>query len=402
MNRTPTASPVLEMLLSSPDPLWQRHQRVRSALHEQLFSLSFHAFEACISELLAKLGYTEVRLLGRTHWKQYTKHGGCDLEARAATGITAERLIMQLKQYHRPVSRRFVDELRGTMQRQGAGLGLIIATSRFSTVAHRAAESNQIAPVRLVDGEELLDLLFTHRIGVWSETYPDGGVWWHVDEPYFANLNKRFPGRPRPVVPTPAPVQLTLIPVTRTELGGLKRRQKGGAMLWRTHVIGGVAALWILATIPGALTHENVGILVGLAALGSLLPDLDAAESKIKHLSIGRIQPFAPLATVTHKTFGHRGLLHSLAGIIGIAIVALPLAVWWNWPSAIALVVGYTSHIALDACTRSGVPFLPTSRRRLHLLPQRFRVVTGSLAEEALFPLLALAGLLLVLRALYL
>ncbi len=69
------------------------------------------------------------------------------------------------------------------------------------------------------------------------------------------------------------------------------------------------------------------------------------------------------------------------------------------------MVLGYGSHLALDAMTRHGVPLLPTRgrdgrwglKRRRHLLPPRWRFVTGSAAEDVLQAFLfGLALLLLI------
>ncbi|MDQ2687670.1 MAG: metal-dependent hydrolase [Armatimonadota bacterium] len=182
-------------------------------------------------------------------------------------------------------------------------------------------------------------------------------------------------------------------------------------MTWRTHALVGVASLWLLEAVPHAIdpiaatgqaAPGNIGLLASVAALGALLPDLDAAESKIKHLTVGGgIAPFALPALFLHRAFGHRGLLHSALGLALFGLlVALPLSFWWGGTPSLALWVGYASHLAADACTRMGIPFLFPNRRRLFLLPPRLRFVTGSPAEDALLPLLALPVLLLLLLAL--
>ena len=57
-----------------------------------------------------------------------------------------------------------------------------------------------------------------------------------------------------------------------------------------------------------------------------------------------------------------------------------------------ALAVGYGTHLAMDACTRSGVPLLwPVVRRDLHLLPVQARPRTGY-PVDTLVMLGALAG----------
>jgi len=55
-------------------------------------------------------------------------------------------------------------------------------------------------------------------------------------------------------------------------------------MTWPTHTLFGVSTLWLLAPVPPEVLQANIGVLVTAATLGALLPDLDASESKIKHL----------------------------------------------------------------------------------------------------------------------
>lgn len=123
-------------------------------------------------------------------------------------------------------------------------------------------------------------------------------------------------------------------------------------MTWRTHALLGVGSLWLLQPVPHGIGTgdgvSNVGLLAAAAAFGALLPDLDASESRIKHLSPGwGIEPFALPSLLLHRAFGHRGLLHP-------------------------------------------------RRLRFFLLPPKLRLVTGSPAEDALLPLLADPVLLLL------
>lgn len=168
-------------------------------------------------------------------------------------------------------------------------------------------------------------------------------------------------------------------------------------MLWRTHVLAGITSLWLLKP-SGAMTSGNILLLVSLAAFGSLLPDLDARESKAKWLEIGGVAPLAPVAVVANGLWGHRGFLHSPVALI---LLALPLALvsrWWGWPFAVALWLGYGSHLLLDGCTRSGISAWPRTDARIHFLPARLRFVTGSMAEDAVFVVLAIAVLHLLFR----
>jgi inner membrane protein len=168
-------------------------------------------------------------------------------------------------------------------------------------------------------------------------------------------------------------------------------------MTWSTHLMAGLSALWLMEALPASAT-ENMALLAGAAALGSLLPDLDASESKIKHLSIGGIKPFYLPSEMIYSQLGHRSFLHSLYGLAFCACSCLLLSPFTGWQAALALWLGYASHLAADAMTRSGIPWLYPQPRRYHLLPPRLRLVTGSPEEEIVFVLLALSALLLTLR----
>ena len=169
-------------------------------------------------------------------------------------------------------------------------------------------------------------------------------------------------------------------------------------MMGRTHVLGGLNALWLLYMVPTGMTKETAPLLVGLAAFGALLPDLDAVDSKIKRFAVGGIQPFVPLSLLANRTWGHRGLLHSPAILAWLALLLVPLTFWTGWQQLLAFWLGYASHLILDALTVSGIPARPLPRSRLHLLPRRQRFVTGSPAEDALFVLLACSTLTLLAR----
>ena len=166
-------------------------------------------------------------------------------------------------------------------------------------------------------------------------------------------------------------------------------------MLWRTHLFAGVNTLWLLRLVPEVVTPDRFPLLVTCAAFGSLLPDLDASSSKIRSLSVFGVRPFSPLGDVLHKRWGHRGFLHSPPALLWFGALLLPLALFWSLPYALALWLGFASHLAMDALTPSGIP-LWRDRRKLHLLPPRLRIVTGSDIEEIVLVILLLAAFLLL------
>jgi len=408
--RMKEAKPLLPPLSPLTPPLEKASDmRLQREVERQLLRLSFPAFAALVREVLRRSGYERVALAGRLSPQGRILHGGCDLKAYTRTDLETVVTAVQLKQYREPVGRRFLDELRGAMLRLQAEQGLLITTSTFSPAVRKIARESEVAPVRLVDGPELTGLVIQHRIGI-RETRGR----WEVDRTYFKGLEQSASATLSAAPP------LDMSPLTDhfkaaenpsiianqniNVVSPLKRgNQKGGGMTWSTHALIGINTLWLVEALPPALdpfsvATFNIGVLAACAAFGALLPDLDAAQSKIKYLGVNGIQPFYWPAQVLHRHLGHRGVLHSLIGLGLAALLLLPLAAWWSWAVPLAVLLGYASHLAADACTRSGIPFLYPRKRRYHLLPRTLRLVTGSSAEDALFAVCAVFVLLLLLR----
>lgn len=181
-----------------PDSSAQK-QRIREKLLDILLTLNVSQFERCIALLLHALEYEEVQIMRlpsvkrRSH-KGRNAHGGFDLSARSSAFSLCLTLV-QVKQYARPVSRRFVDELRGAMLRQGAQQGLLLTTSTFPGNAKVSAQENTMLPIRLINGKELAELLYRHRIGVrCKERISKSGerrLIWRLDRKFFRNLRRR-------------------------------------------------------------------------------------------------------------------------------------------------------------------------------------------------------------------
>lgn len=169
-------------------------------------------------------------------------------------------------------------------------------------------------------------------------------------------------------------------------------------MTWTTHQAGGIAALWVLTLLPGALTPSTIGLAVLAASFGALLPDLDSRQNHLRDLSLGGIQPFVLPSYVVRTTAGHRGIMHSYQGAAFVALLFLaPVAVCFGWVTWIALILGYLSHLALDCCTPMGLRLLWPSRHRSFLLPKWARITTGSDLEPLVGVPLLCADLVLLL-----
>jgi restriction system protein len=134
--------------------------RVRDQIRELLHAMDPFAFERLIGTLLEALGYQDVEVTKPAGDK------GVDVTARIELGITAVREVVQAKRQKGNVQRTVLDSLRGSLHRWRAVRGTIITTSDFSKGAKDAAFEHGAAPITLIDGEKLLDLLIENEIGV--------------------------------------------------------------------------------------------------------------------------------------------------------------------------------------------------------------------------------------------
>lgn len=147
-------------------------------------------------------------------------------------------------------------------------------------------------------------------------------------------------------------------------------------MLWRTHLLTGLAA--------GYLVAGPDPFMLAAAGVASLLPDIDHPGSKA-----GSKIPIIP--TVTRIAFGHRGMLHSLLAAVAVGLGG---ALVGGHALGMAVFAGYLAHLVGDMLTPSGVPLLwPLPLRlRVPLLVQ-----TGGIIERlVVFPALVVAVAFLI------
>ncbi len=162
---------------------------LRRELRRRLLALPYRAFLQVAVHLLKEQGYTTVRPAGRDTWKGRNTAGGWDAEADFQAGALGTlRCIAQVKQFDTlVVAQRQVDELRGTCLRAGAHQAVLITLSTFSPPARKAAQANtSVAPVRLIDGDELLDMLVDAKLCLRRS---QRGAW-TLDEDYFVMLKE--------------------------------------------------------------------------------------------------------------------------------------------------------------------------------------------------------------------
>ncbi|MGC4044719.1 MAG: restriction endonuclease [Armatimonas sp.] len=168
-------------------------------LHERLLKLPFDAYVRLVGLLLIRLGYEQVTPAGRTNWKGHNRNGGVDLLASLPGSLTARGIVVQVKQFDKDsrVFQRHIDELRGVALRHRASEALMVTTGPVSSVLQSAMEleGDVVAPVRVIDGEMLLDLLILHSLGVGEDESLDEVLFTRLIEESEGNSRANSPGR---------------------------------------------------------------------------------------------------------------------------------------------------------------------------------------------------------------
>lgn len=140
-------------------------ERVGHELKELLHDVDPYAFEHLIKQLLEAMGYTEVEVTKASNDK------GVDVKAKIELGITSVNEVVQAKRFRGSVGRPVLDQLRGSLHRFAAVRGTVITTGTFSKGTSKAAFEVGAAPITLIDGDKLVDLLIEYRIGVRKQEF---------------------------------------------------------------------------------------------------------------------------------------------------------------------------------------------------------------------------------------
>lgn len=147
----------------------------RDLLRERLETMNPFAFEQLIRDLLIEMDYEDVEVT------QPTNDKGVDVKAVVNFGITRINEVIQVKRHRANVQRPVLDMLRGSLHRFKAQKGSIITTGDFGKGARDAAFEMGAAPITLINGDTLIDLLIQHGIGLKKKTVE----YYEVDEEVF-------------------------------------------------------------------------------------------------------------------------------------------------------------------------------------------------------------------------
>ena len=94
-------------------------------------------------------------------------------------------------------------------------------------------------------------------------------------------------------------------------------------MTWKTHILGGIQAGIVMAAVTNA--EPNVALMeIGMASLGSILPDIDQPNSKISRSDIALGFTSKQLSKITkHRREVHTVWASFLFAILGVAFLSI-------------------------------------------------------------------------------
>lgn len=141
-------------------------------------------------------------------------------------------------------------------------------------------------------------------------------------------------------------------------------------MVGKSHAVFGVGCF--LTAVPFIdLPFFEALMYLPLALLGSLAPDLDAGNSKLKSNILIKF------LTLPLSFFGHRTWSHSFLAIGLISSLIFYIDEFYTY-ALLAFVIGYSSHILGDFMTPMGVPLLYPYKKKFRFI---LTFKTGSFIE---------------------
>lgn len=147
----------------------------KEVLRKELQKMDPYKFEFLVKELLDSMGYEDVQVTAPSNDK------GVDVIGTIQNGITNITEVIQVKRLSSNVQRPVLDALRGSLHRFNAVKGTIITISDFSIGTREAAFERGAAPITLINGDKLIDLLIENEIGINKKHFD----YYTVDLDYF-------------------------------------------------------------------------------------------------------------------------------------------------------------------------------------------------------------------------
>lgn len=85
---------------------------------------------------------------------------------KVQVGITTITGVVQVKRMQNTITHLYIDQLRGALPYHKAIPGTLITTDKFAAKCAEAALFPGAAPITLLDGDRLLELLIENNVGI--------------------------------------------------------------------------------------------------------------------------------------------------------------------------------------------------------------------------------------------
>jgi restriction system protein len=169
-------NPVIDKEIQLNKAIEQFNKEQRELLRKYLSETTPYRFENIIKDLLSSMGYDDVQVTSPSNDK------GVDVTGISQNGITTVKEVIQVKRNTTSnITRPVLDALRGSLHRFDAFQGTIITLSDFAKGAKDAAFEKGAAPLTLINGNKLIDLLIKNNIGI----TPKMTNYYLINEKYF-------------------------------------------------------------------------------------------------------------------------------------------------------------------------------------------------------------------------
>ena len=150
----------------------------RATLRNIFQELPPSGFERLCQRLLRESDFEQVTVTGRSGDGGIDGHGVLKINA-----FVSHRVLFQCKRYNGSVGSSVIRDFRGAMMGR-ADKGIILTTGTFTPDARREAIRDGAPAIELVDGESLLDLFESLKLGLKPKKAFD------VDERFFAEFRE--------------------------------------------------------------------------------------------------------------------------------------------------------------------------------------------------------------------
>ncbi len=157
---------------SNPDEqMEEMHQaqiaRLKDEVLEAVKSIHPAHFEQLVNQLLSHMGYGHIE-----QHQGRSGDGGID-GVLSQDKLGLEKVVVQAKRWDdAPIRGVEIRSFSGSLNQHESSKGVFITTSRFSSSAKETAQNARGHIIRLIDGDELAELMIAHNVGVFTaKTY---------------------------------------------------------------------------------------------------------------------------------------------------------------------------------------------------------------------------------------